>query len=726
MPIPSDYAMRVYAGVLGKIIAVYAGKPFEGWSYQAIMEKFGEINYYVHEQVKYPLIAADDDISGTFCFLRALPDYGNVKSLTSEQIGQTWLNYLVEEKTVLWWGGMGMSTEHTAYLRLKHGMKAPATGSIATNGQVVAEQIGAQIFIDGWAMVVPGDPDLAVELAGRAARVSHDGEAVYGAQVIAAIESMAFVERDIDKLVDAGLARIPGDCLIARMIADIRKWRKEDGDWRKTREKIEKNYGYDKYGGNCHIIPNHALIILALLYGEGDFGRSVMIVNTCGWDTDCNSGNVGCIIGIRNGLDGFDPSTRAAPFAQDRILSEEPGDKSNGFATGRDWRGPVADRALIPTADGGRCVTDALTEAYHVVNIGRALAGLPPEAPKNGARFHFEAPGAVQGFLAEKSPETSGVASVSNSAGHSKAGTRSLAIAYHGLAEGKTARVGVDTFLAPESMGGAGYSLVASPTMYPGQKVAAAVSADSTNSGPIRCRLFLRHYGDKDALVTVAGPEEMLAPGAGKDFAWKVPDTGGQPIARIGLEMLSDTPAKGSVYLDYLAWDGAPETRLWKPEKEGTAWTKAWVNAVSDFQHWGGVIQNEGRGMLIQGAREWADYTVTATVSPHLAEKAGIAARVQGLKRYYALLLCRDGKVRLIKALDGDRTLAEATLAMEFDAKYEMKLAVKGNRVTGWVNGKQVADAVDTDRPLTGGAVALVIEEGRMQVLEVGVGPADR
>jgi ADP-ribosylglycohydrolase len=695
--ITSDYAQRVYAGVLGKIIAVYAGKPFEGWSYKAITEKFGEINYYVHEQVKYPLIAADDDISGTFCFLRALPDYGNSKSLTSAQVGQTWLNYLIEEKTVLWWGGMGMSTEHTAYLRLKHGMKAPDSGSIATNTKVVAEQIGAQIFIDGWALVAPGDPDLAVELAGKAARVSHDGEAVYGAQVIAAIEAMAFVEKDIDKLIDAGLARIPGDCLIATMIGDIRKWRREDGNWRKTRERIEKNYGYDKYGGNCHIIPNHALIILALLYGEGDFQKSVMIVNTSGWDTDCNSGNVGCIIGIRNGLAGFE--------------------------NGPDWRGPVADRALIPTADGGRCVTDALTEACHVVNIGRALAGLPPEAPKNGARFHFEAPGAVQGFTAEESPETRGVASVSNAAGHSRSGTRSLAIAYQGLATGRACRVGVDTFLAPEAMGGGGYSLVASPTLYPGQKVRAAVSADPAGSGPVRCRLFLRHYGEKDALVTVIGPEETLAPGAERELVWRVPDTGGQPIARIGLELLSDVRAGGTVYLDYLTWDGAPETRLWRPEKAGTAWSKAWVNAVSNFQEWGGVIQNEGRGMLIQGTREWTDYAVTATISPHMGEKSGIAARVQGLKRYYGLLLCRDGKVRLIKALDGDKTLSESPLAVEPDAKYELKLTVKGNRVTGWVNGKQVAEAVDSDRPLSGGAIALVIEEGRMQVLEVGVSP---
>src|SRR5580700_572293 len=176
MPIPLDYTERVYAGVLGKIIGVYLGRPFEGWDYDHILRELGEINYYVHERRRVPLVVTDDDISGTFTFLRALPDYGNNPDLTPAQIGQTWLNYLIEKKTVLWWGGMGNSTEHTAYLRLKHGIPAPRSGSIETNGKVVAEQIGAQIFIDGWAMASPGNPEQAAYLAEQAGRVSHDGE----------------------------------------------------------------------------------------------------------------------------------------------------------------------------------------------------------------------------------------------------------------------------------------------------------------------------------------------------------------------------------------------------------------------------------------------------------------------------------------------------------------------------------------------------------------------
>ena len=129
--------------------------------------------------------------------------------LTPEQIGNTWLNYTIERRTIFWWGGVGNSTEHTAYERLKHGIPAPESGSRARNGKVISEQIGAQIFIDGWAMVAPGDPEFAADLARRAASVSHDGEAIYGAQVIAAMEAQAFVESDINTLIDTGLSVIP-------------------------------------------------------------------------------------------------------------------------------------------------------------------------------------------------------------------------------------------------------------------------------------------------------------------------------------------------------------------------------------------------------------------------------------------------------------------------------------------------------------------------------------
>jgi ADP-ribosylglycohydrolase len=216
-PLPPDYSERAYAAVLGKLIGVYLGRPFEGWTYQRIMRELGPIEDYVHKRLNCPLVVTDDDVAGTFTFIRALEDHGARADLTSREIGETWLNYLVERRSILWWGGNGNSTEHTAWLNLKRGIEAPASGSIAVNGQAVAEQIGAQIFIDGWAIVAPGNPRLAARLAEQAAKVSHDGAAVDAAKLWAAMEAEAFVTRDVERLIEVGLAQVSLDGPIARL-----------------------------------------------------------------------------------------------------------------------------------------------------------------------------------------------------------------------------------------------------------------------------------------------------------------------------------------------------------------------------------------------------------------------------------------------------------------------------------------------------------------------------
>ncbi|MDQ3512786.1 MAG: ADP-ribosylglycohydrolase family protein [Chloroflexota bacterium] len=700
MALPTDYVERVYAGVLGKLIGVYLGRPVESWTYERITREIGEIDRYMPEVKGGVLVVTDDDISGTFTFLRSLPDHGNRLDITPEQIGQSWLNYIVETRTILWWGGMGNSTEHTAFLRLQAGVPAPRSGSIELNSKTIAEQIGSQIFIDGWAMIAPGDPELAVDLARRAGSVSHDGEAIYGAQIIAAMESQAFVESDTNKLLDTGLSFIPPDSTIARLINDVREWHAKEPDWRVARDLIAANYGYDKYRGNCHMVPNHALIIHALLYGEDDFKKSLTIVNTCGWDTDCNSGNLGCLLGIKNGLATIDDS----PY---------------------DWRGPVADRLYLPTADGGRAITDAVAETYHVVNIGRALAGEAPLAPKGGARFHFELPGSVQGFEADGAGVT-----VTNVAGHSTLGERSLEIMFSATNGSAPARVATPTFIPIEAKNLAGYTLLASPTLYPGQTVRAGIAVATSNQGSVTCRPFISVYDGNDVFTPIHGPETVLEPGATHEVAWTVGETGGQPIAQVGIEVLGDIGETGdlSVYLDYLDWDGAPDVTFHRPSDDGTMWRRAWMDGVDDFRpRWPEpyrIVKNHGTGLISQGTVGWTDYRADAKVKVYLAPSGGLAVRVGGLRRYYAMTLCDDGHVRLIKAMDGETTLAETAFPWEFDRWYALSVEVSGTRIQGWIDGEQLFDATDDRDPLTGGGVGLVITEGCMGSEAVRVRPA--
>jgi len=700
MSIPADYAERTYAGVLGKIIGVYLGRPFEGWMYDDIMQKLGEIKGYVHDRLGMPLIVTDDDISGTFTFLRALPDYGNSRQLTAAQIGQTWLNYIIESRTILWWGGLGNSTEHTAYLRLKNGIPAPRSGSIELNSQVVAEQIGAQIFIDGWGMVSPGDPELAAYLAKQAGSVSHDGEAVYDAQMIAAMEAQAYIESDINKLLDTGLSLIPNTSLTYRMINDIREWHAEFPDWHETRNQIVANYGYDKYGGNCHTIPNHALISLSLLHRNNDFGQSLMMVNTSGWDTDCNSGNVGCILGIKNGLKTFE----------------------NGY----DWRGPVADRMYLPTADGGSAITDAAAQAYNVINIGRALAGQAAVQPKNGARFHFELPGSVQGFLA--APDNAALLTVENVADHSEIGSHSLALRYHDFPAETQIRASTATFIPQEAIGFEGYKLLASPTLYPGQTVRSSMSADSSNLSDINVTLYLNYYGANDTFTRYDGPTVFLKAGQNQTLSWLIPDLDGAPIAEIGFAISAAKASSGSVYVDYLTWDGEPNVTFKRPSTGGNLWRRAWVDGTDQTDmRWTDtyrVVQNAGTGLLTQGTRGWKNYRVSADVTPHMVKAAGLGIRVQGMRRYYALMLCNDGTIQLVKALDGEQVLASKPLGWKFGQTYQLELKAIGRRIQAWVDGQLIFDLQDTDRPFEGGAAALICTEGRTATQSVTVSPA--
>ena len=723
MALPSDYLERVYAGVLGKIIGVYLGRPFEGWTYEAIMQHLGEINYYVHDKLNVPLIVTDDDISGTFTFIRALEDYGYDPEISAAQIGHTWMNYLIEEQTVLWWGGMGNSTEHTAYLRLKQGVEPPLSGSVELNGKVVAEQIGAQIFIDGWALVAPGNPEFAADLAGRAGSVSHGGEAVYGAQCLAAMEAQAFVESDINKLIDTGQSVIPQDSIIYRMIDDIRGWHAQEPDWRKGRELLQESYGYHIYGGNCHMVPNHGLMILSLLYGDDDFQKTLMIVNTSGWDTDCNSGNIGCLMGIKNGL--------------------------AGLSTGPDYRTPVADRMYIPTADGGNAITDAAAQALRLANTGRAMQGLVALEPKGGARYHFELPGSVQGFMCDESIDAQGVVTVSNAHAPelSADGERLLALDYAGLASGRVGRALTATFVPSVEVNDhfekGGYGLMASPQLSPGQTIWARVLADSGNESAVDISLVVQHYNREDGLDILAGPTQTLSAGESAELEWQVPDLEGYPIAKVGLQITGGGGTSGRVYLDALCWHGAPNVRLkrphardfsrWDRKLTGMMWKRAWVNGldaargrmvfIDRYPETYRLIQNEGRGLMMHGCRDWTDYQVSATITPHMCKAGGLGARVQGMKRHYALL-CDEDSTRLVSSLEGEDTiLAEAAGGWTLGDAHELALKVEGNTLSGYLNGALVVKAQDAENRYAGGGIALVCEEGRIACEEVAVTP---
>ena len=160
-------------------------------------------------------------------------------------------------------------------------------------------------------------------------------------------------------------------------------------------------------------------------------------------------------------------------------------------------------------------------------------------------------------------------------------------------------------------------------------------------------------------------------------------------------------------------------------------WRRAWVNGVDSYDfRWPEtfrIVQNRGRGLLITGTREWNDYEVQAELTLHLCRAAGVAVRVQGLRRYYALLLGRaeDGRgvARLVRALDGDTVLAEADFPWEYGESHTFALRVTGNRLQAAIDNLDQRLFDVTDSELNGGGIALVVEEGRVMSDEVVVRP---
>ena len=713
MNLDKVFENKVYAGVLGKIIGVYLGRPFEGWYYDRIMEELGPINYYVNDKLDFPIHVTDDDLTGTFRFINALKHFNFDKNISPKQIGQTWLNYCIENQTVLAWAGKGVLTEESAYMNLKQGIHAPESGSIAQNGKVIAEQIGAQIFIDGWGMVSPGDPEQAVDLAKRAGSVSHDGESVYGAQVVAAMEAMAFIENDIKKIIEESKKFVPTDSTIYKLISDIQDWSSGNLDWEQARSKIEDKYGYSKFPGNCHIVPNHALIILALLFGDDDFQKSLMIVNTAGWDTDCNSGNVGCILGIKNELEGIQK--------------------------GPDYITPVNDIIYLPTAYGSETMTDALLESQNIINITRRMNGLESKVIKNNARYNFEMETATQGWMVDKTNDNNLNTSLSNVEFKSDNGTRALQVSFTDLSFGLSSEVFVDSFFPEWFTKLEGYQVqryfhydyVACPTVYTGQKIKTEIVSRSEKD--LRINLFIKYWGDGDKLIKITSEDYNLKANENSVIEWSVPDTFSNPIGQIGISINSDDNISGKLLINYLNISGSPKMTFKRPDhidefkrgifyKEevyGQLWKRAWVNDVDKWQYRHNesfkVVRGIGRGHIMTGSETWKDYSISAKISIPLASAGGLILRSQGLKRYYSLELTKENKLKINKMEYDLKTLKEIDFDLEFFKDYELKFKVDGNKLQGFVDNKLLIEVEDKSNPYEEGMIGFLTENGAIQ-----------
>ena len=700
--IPEDYMEKVYAGWLGKIIGVRHGAPTEGWSYERLAKVYGEIDGYL---VDYKDFAADDDSNGPMFFLRALEDYTCYSDITAEQIGLSLLNYAPYEHGFFWWGGYGKGTEHTAYLNICNSIMPPRSGSVEQNGAAIAEQIGGQIFIDTWGLVVPGDPKLAAEYAEKAASVTHGGNGVYGGMFIAACISSAFMERDIDGIIKAGLSVIPGDCEYARMVRDIMAYgRKHPENWRDCFRFVKEHYGYDRYPGVCHIIPNSAVIVLSLLYSEGDFSRAINIANMCGWDTDCNVGNVGTIMGVRNGLAGI------------------------GYDK---WRKPINDFLACSSVAGSLNIMDIPSAATYIAALAYKIANedYPAEWKEilegKAARFHFEFPGSTHGFRADSTVEAVNReylgplrCELKHTTEEAHSGKGALRIEAQPLPAGEELRVFHKTYYRPKDFHDSRYDPSFSPILYPGQTLKGCVKIPEQAIGVIAC-LYVK---DGNTGQYMEGPKKDLIPGQWVELNFAIPRLEGACLEEAGVKLVPKDGYRSVMiaYLDDFDFSGYPEYTIDFAKERMEYWNGLHLE-VSQFTYLKGIWTLENGelngsccdfGEAYTGAHDWGDYTYEATLKPYLGDYHRINFRVQGAIRSYAVGLAPENQLVLYKNDNGYRALDQKDFPWELNREYTLKVEVRGPVIEIWNSGKRIISYTDTESPYLTGQIGMSVAKG--------------
>ncbi len=695
--IPQDYLNKIYGGFLGMNVGIRLGAPVEPtiWTYERIKNTYGDITGYVKDYINF---AADDDANGPVYFLRSLYDDAKIDTLTPEHVAKAWLNYTREGIGMFWWGGYGVSTEHTAYLNLKNGVKAPMSGSIEQNGKILAEQIGGQIFIDTWGLVNPNNPKKAADFGEAAARVSHDGEGVLGARFFCAAISHAFVCSDIEEIIHVGLSQIPKESLYNKVSEAVINFYKENPhDFRACYKMLDRDWGYDKYKGNCHIIPNAGVCILSMLYGKGDFNRTVEIATMCGWDTDCNAGNVGTVLGVMTSASGIKEA----------------------------YLKPISDSIVLSGISGYLNILDIPSYAKELAILGYSLQG--EEAPssikdsfkEDEIYFDFELPGSTHNFRLSNSF----FCKLKHSEEKAFNGKGSLEVLFDRVSRGESCKIFYKPFYTREDFSDERYSPVFSPKAYPGQTVSMQVFLDQwTGNERMGCAPYVRLAKSKKELI-----QGYIQPEQGKwtEIKFTIPDAEGEVIDEIGILLEGYAPNKfkslGRLFIDDFKIYGKSDYKI--------DFSKQMINfgCVTPFSSNRGAWNIDQDKMILMcyepsesytGNYFAKDYEVSCKLTPLNGETHFIAGRVQGAMRGYHMGFDGKGNVSLYVNDFGYKKLTQCPFEWEINKEYEFKLVVIGNKISFTINGQEVL-SYDDERFIYGMFGFSTLSMGRMVVRDI-------
>jgi len=286
---------KIYACWIGKNIGGTIGTPYEGKDHMNDIDGFS---------TPPGTVLPNDDLDLQLVWLRAIQDVGPY-TMNEKILGEYWVSFISPH-----WNeyGIGKANMHL-------GLLPPMSGDYQNPWQ---HSNGAWIRTEVWACMAPGAPDVAMKYARMDASVDHgSGEGTYAAMFVAFIESAAFVMNDLRELIKLGLTKIPEDCVLAKCINLTVECYDKGIDYVTTRGKIVE-LSRENGLGMFNAPANVAFTVLGLLYGEGDFKKSMIYAVNCGDDTDCTGATLGSIFGIMYGTAGI-PKDWAAYIGDDIV-----------------------------------------------------------------------------------------------------------------------------------------------------------------------------------------------------------------------------------------------------------------------------------------------------------------------------------------------------------------------------------------------------------------------
>lgn len=236
---------------------------------------------------------SDDDSDIEFVYLHAVEEHG--LDLSYAEAAEAWKRSI---NRFVW------SANGEARRLMGEGLVPPATGSKENNR--FWYRISSQLTTEIWGVFYPGMTEKGAERAQWAGAISTDDWATHPDRFFGAMFSAAYFEKDVAKLIGIGRNTLPDDSPFARGIDDCVGWHGELADWREARQRLHEKY-YHQVGSFrvpepfAGAVVNGLAAVLALLYGEGDWTRTVAIATSLGYDCDNQAATVGALLGMAHG-----------------------------------------------------------------------------------------------------------------------------------------------------------------------------------------------------------------------------------------------------------------------------------------------------------------------------------------------------------------------------------------------------------------------------------------